>query len=158
MHANLSASAADGMPQGTVLAVGDGRLTLAIDSACARCGHGNACGIGRLAAGRRTQIDIARIDTASIAHLRAGDRVCLAAPENALVAPLLGYVLPAFAMLAGAGMGQDAGGDLFAVFGAGMGFAAALLLTRYCARRMPALARIKLAPGFPSRMEHHHEH
>ncbi|MDR0701890.1 MAG: SoxR reducing system RseC family protein [Azoarcus sp.] len=158
MYTNLSASTTDGMPQGTVLAVGDGGLALAIDSACAHCDHGRACGIGKLAAGQRMHIDIAHIDAASIAHLRAGDRVCFAAPENALAAPLLGYIFPAFAMLAGAGIGQGAGGDLFAILGAGAGFAAALLLTRYFARRVPTFARIKLAPGFPSHTEHRHEH
>jgi positive regulator of sigma E activity len=146
------------MPQGTVLAVAGDRLTLAIDSGCACCAHGDACGIGRLAAGRRTRIDIVHRDAASLARLRTGDRVCLAAPENALAAALLGYFLPALAMLAGAGIGQHAGGDLHAVFGAGAGFAAALLLTRFCARRVPSLTRIELAPPFSSHTEHHHEH
>ncbi|MDR2092833.1 MAG: SoxR reducing system RseC family protein [Azoarcus sp.] len=158
MHTNLPAPNADDMPQGTVLAVDDGRLVLAIDNACTHCGHGKACGIGKLAAGRRTHIDIAHIDAASIACLRAGDRVCLAAPENALAAPLLGYILPALAMLAGAGIGQGAGGDLPAVFGAGAGFILALMLTRYFARRLPTLARIGLTPVFPSHTEPRHEH
>jgi positive regulator of sigma E activity len=150
------------MPQGTVLAVAGDRLTLAIESNCAHCGHGNACGIGKLAAGRRRQIDIERVDDVSFAGLQAGDRVCLAAPENTLsAAALLGYFFPALALLAGAGAGQIAGGDLCAVFGAGAGFAAALLLTRVCARRIPSLARIERVIPFPTHTthtEHHHEH
>jgi len=145
------------MPQGMVLAVAGDRLTLAVDSGCARCGHGNACGIGRLAAGRRTRIDLDLIDDPSLARLQAGDRVCLAAPENALAAALPGYFLPTLAMLAGAAAGQGAGGDLFAVFGAGAGFAAALLLTRFCARRFSTRVRIERLPPFPSPTEHRHD-
>lgn len=133
----------DGMIRhnGVVRAIADGQAHIAVVTAgCESCGHAGGCGIARLAGSRRETVM-----TLPAAGLRIGQPVLLSLDETRLTrAALLGYLLPAALLLAGAVFGDTvAGGELAAPLGALFGLAAGLLLTRL---RRPLLPRLDLEP------------
>ena len=93
-------------------------------SACGSCGSRGTCGSGQ------KEAQVIRMHLP--AHTRLGDRVTLSMPSSSIaLAALLGYLLPPASLLAGAVVGATRyGGDEAAVLGAGMGFAAGLLLVQ----------------------------
>lgn len=136
---------------GSVRRIVDGQALVAVAaSGCASCGHGAACGIGKLAGGRAETL----LALPATPGLRAGDAVQLELREAQLTrAALLGYLLPVLLIVAGALLGQalgeklGAGGtvDGIAALGAVAGLALGLLLTRL--HRPPTL---RLVPEPPS--------
>jgi len=125
-------------PQGTVLAIADGKATVSIETGgCKGCGHGQDCSIGKVGAGRPA----ARLTLDAPAGLRVGDRIRLSLPASSLPRmALLGYLFPALAMLTGAGIGNaSTGSDAATALGALIGLLAALALIRLAVRRLPGL-------------------
>lgn len=137
-------------PQGTVLAIADGKATVSIDTGgCKGCGQGKDCSIGKVAAGRpATQLTLD-----APAGLRVGERISLSLPEGRLpLMALLGYLFPALAMLIGAGIGNaHDGSDAATALGAIIGFLSALALVSLVVRQLPGLMpapKIVAAPRF----------
>lgn len=136
---------------GSVRRIVAGQALVAVAaSGCASCGHGAACGIGKLAGGRAETL----LALPATPGLRAGDAVQLELREAQLTrAALVGYLLPVLLIVAGALLGQalgeklGAGGtvDGIAALGAVAGLALGLLLTRL--HRPPTL---RLVPEPPS--------
>lgn len=119
----------------------DGQAVLAVaTNACAACGHGSACGIGRLT-GRPRE----RLLSLPAADLQLGQTVMLELDERQLTqAALLGYLLPALLLLAGAVLGEKVGaGDTAAALGALGGLALGLLLPRL---RRPLTPQLTASP------------
>lgn len=142
--------APENIPQGTVLALADGKATVSVDTGgCNSCGHGSACGIGKLASQRAHP----RLVLDAPAGVRVGDRVSLALPEKGLTSmATLGYLFPAFAMLMGAALGHGLmGSDAATALGAILGFLGALALVSLLVRQLPGLMpppKIIAAPRF----------
>lgn len=107
-------------------------------SGCRGCGQGASCGIGRIAAGRAAAL----LTLPATAGLRAGDEVRVVLPASRVAASaLLGYFLPALAMVLGAWAGAAFdGGDGAAAAGAIGGFLGALTLCRLLVGLLPGLA------------------
>lgn len=136
---------------GSVRRIVAGQALVAVAaSGCASCGHGAACGIGKLAGGRAETL----LALPATPGLRAGDAVQVELREAQLTrAALVGYLLPVLLIVAGALLGQalgekpGAGGtvDGIAALGAVAGLALGLLLTRL--HRPPTL---RLVPEPPS--------
>lgn len=155
--------AASAAPTGTVLALAAGQASVRIDtSGCQGCGHGAGCGIGRLAAHRAPPTLV----LAAPPGLRVGDRVELCLPAAGLTRlALLGYLLPALAMLLGAASAHALTASEAASAGAaGLGGLAALILVRRLLRHAPGLAPApqlkRVLPAPPASltdMEPHHE-
>lgn len=124
--------------QGVVRAIDHGRalVAVAVRSGCASCGQ--SCGIGRLAGGGKTAL----LHLSAPPGLKAGDRVTLDTDAATMSrAALIGYLLPAFTLIVGAGLGETfAGGDLGAAFGALSGLAGGLALARRWAGRCGSAA------------------
>ncbi|QID19470.1 SoxR reducing system RseC family protein [Nitrogeniibacter mangrovi] len=115
---------------------GDHALVVMDTGGCAACGHGSHCGVGQMAAGRAATV----LRVPATRPLRAGERVTVSVPVHALtVSAVLGYVLPAVALLVGAGLGQAAGSDRAAVLGAAAGFFGAMAAGRALMAAFPAL-------------------
>jgi len=124
---------------GVVETIADGRMQVAVDlGGCASCGHGSQCGMAALA--RRKQRTL--IDLAAAPGIRVGQTVLLGLPEQGgRAAALLGYLLPALALVIGAALGQG-GGDAGTALGALIGFLLALGFARVLGRRLPKPARL----------------
>ncbi len=144
---------------GSVRRIVDGQALVAVAaSGCASCGHGAACGIGKLAGGRAETL----LALPATPGLRAGDAVQVELREAQLTrAALLGYLLPVLLIVAGALLGQalgeklGAGGtvDGIAALGAVAGLALGLLLTRL--HRPPTLRLVPEPPSvFPLEKSH----
>jgi sigma-E factor negative regulatory protein RseC len=144
-------------PQGTVLAVADGKATIRLnrsqDGGCGNCAHGKACGMARLILER----DDLQLQLALIPGLQAGDQVSLAEPKAGLpLLALLGYVCPALALVLGAALGQLVfGGDGPAVLCALLAFLLALVLTRLVVARQPGLC-VPLLMIYNTELPHEH--
>lgn len=115
---------------------GDTALVTVDTGGCSSCGHSGGCGIGKLAEGRPATV--LRLPAAG---MTAGDRVDVGLSSTELArSALIGYLLPAFAMLCGAGLGMLlAGSDGAAALGAALAFVAALLASRWLPRWLPGL-------------------
>lgn len=125
------------IPQGTILALHDGKATVRVDTGgCNGCGHGSSCSVGRIASGRVT-----RLELDAPPGLRVGERVSLAPPATGLpLMAALGYLLPAFALVLGAGLGLSlSGSDGGTALGALAGFLLALVLVRLLSALRPGL-------------------
>ena len=123
--------------RGIVQRVADGQALVAIETAgCSSCGQGSSCGVGKMAAGRPATLLTIPVS----ADIKAGDFVLIGLPESKLtLSALLGYLFPAFAMLAGAWLGaSQEGSDGGTALGAIVGFLGALAIARL---------RIGLVPG-----------
>lgn len=124
---------------GVVQRIDAGKAVVAIETGgCSACGHLGGCGIGKLAGGRPATL----LTLPTSAGLKPGDAVAVALPQDRLThAALAGYLAPAVAMLAGAGLGSHLGdSDGMAALGGLLGFAAALVAARLAVRRFPALS------------------
>jgi sigma-E factor negative regulatory protein RseC len=114
--------------RGFVSAIEGGRAHISVASVgCSSCGHAGGCGIGQLAGRRRETIL-----TLPATGLHPGQAVSLELDESRVVrAALLGYLLPAVLLLAGAVAGERAGmGEPAAALGALAGLTIGLLMTR----------------------------
>lgn len=121
---------------GIVEKLDNGRITIAIRlEGCASCGHGSECGMAKLARLQKT----AHMDFAAPAGVQIGDQVTLAMPESGMHHfALLGYLLPALALVIGAALGSAYGGsDVATALGAFLGFLLSLLIARPLTRRLP---------------------
>lgn len=136
---------------GIVRSVADGRAVIAVETGgCSGCGHLSGCGMGQLA-GKRSQT---LITLAVDAAVRPGARVRLSLSARRVgQGALLGYFLPAVAMVGGAAVGAGwFGSDAAAAAGLALGLGAGLALTRAVAARLTA-PQVSLlpeeAPGNP---------
>lgn len=113
-----------------VIAIHADHMQVAFDpaSACGSCGSKKACHSGNPE--RSLQLPVQ-------AGLAAGDEILLGIESSSLnLAALLAWLLPAFALLLGAALGQALfGSDLAAILAALGGLTAGLLLARQLARR-----------------------
>lgn len=140
---------------GVVQRIDAGKAVVAIETGgCSSCGHLGGCGIGKLAGGRSATL----LTLPTSAGLKPGDAVAVALPQDRLThAALAGYLAPAIAMLAGAGLGSQLGGsDGMAALGGLLGFVFALMAARLAVRRFPALSTdprlvVPAKPGDPSK-------
>lgn len=108
---------------------GGGKVTLQVDtSGCDACGHGSACGLGKLARGGSSTL----LELNSDQDFRPGESVSLQYPSSHLTATtLFGYLFPALCLLAGAGLGLAwFDSDAASALGAVLGFMVALLIAR----------------------------
>ena len=122
--------------RGVVQRVADGKVVVAMETAgCGSCGHGGSCGVGRMAAGRPATLLTLPAD----GDFRVGETVNIVMPERSLMMlSLLGYLLPAFALLLGAWFGASFGGsDGMTALGAIVGFLAALVIARIAGALLP---------------------
>lgn len=125
---------------GIVEHVGQGKALVSLAAqGCGGCGQRRSCGIGKLAADNpRTLVELD-----ALPGLAAGDSVTVSlAEDKLLVAALVGYLLPALGLLAGAISGSllaaDAQ-DAAAAFGAVVGFVAGIFVSRLLSLRFPGL-------------------
>lgn len=143
---------------GIVQRVGGGKAVVAVATGgCGGCGHQSGCGIGRLAGGRQQTLVEVELPPASAAGgpaVAAGDQVTLLlAKDRLLAAALLGYLLPAITLIAGAVGGSllaasDGQRDALGAAGALLGLIAGVALPRLAARRWPGLRlQPRLAAG-----------
>lgn len=113
-----------------VIAIHADHMQVAFDpaSACGSCGSKKACHNGNPE--RSLQLPVQ-------AGLATGDEILLGIESSSLnLAALLAWLLPAFALLLGAALGQALfGSDLAAILAALGGLTAGLLLARQLARR-----------------------
>lgn len=138
---------------GVVQRIDAGKAIVAIETGgCSSCGHLGGCGIGKLAGGRSATL----LTLPASAGMQAGDAVAVALSQERLTnAALAGYLAPAVAMLAGAGLGSHLGGsDAMAAVGALLGFVVALAAARVAVRHFPALSTdprlvVPTGPGNP---------
>ena len=112
---------------GEVIGFVDGRAEIRMErasSACSGCGSRGTCASGNGSA----QVVQMRVS----GQTRIGDHVTVSMPSSSVaLAALLGYLLPPASLLFGAiAASLYFGSDLAAVLGAGLGFAAGLLLAR----------------------------
>lgn len=105
---------------------------------CSGCGHGAHCGIGQLARERPAT----RLTVPLDRPLVPGEVVTVALSARQLErSALLGYLLPAVAMLLGAALGEASGGsDEAAALGALAGLLTAVAVARLALTRIPRLA------------------
>lgn len=127
---------------GIVRRVADGRIFIAVSvSGCDSCGHGSACGMSKLMRKSTSEAEMVfPLAAAPQGGLQAGDAVVLRMPEagSGLFA-VIGYLLPALALLLGAALGNAWGGDPGTALGAIAAFALTLLMLRLAAGRLPWL-------------------
>ncbi|MBT0960542.1 SoxR reducing system RseC family protein [Denitromonas iodatirespirans] len=123
--------------RGVVVRIDGGDALVSVETGgCRSCGHGSHCGIARSAAGRPATI----LRLATVDGVRTGEPVMVRLTARALVLnAVLGYLLPALALLIGAGIGHASGGNLGAALGAATGFAVAVRLGRTLSARIPGL-------------------
>ncbi|MDR3086652.1 MAG: SoxR reducing system RseC family protein [Azoarcus sp.] len=161
--------------QGTVLALHEGKVMVRLNAAptggCSACACGSACGIGRLVAVGKTNtanpINPGRsiqLNLDAPPGIRVGDRVSLIAPRASLpLLALLGYVFPAFAMLAGAALGESFyGSDGITALFSLSAFLLTLALVRFISTRRvghsPNSCSLSLSLALLSNAESSHEH
>ncbi|WP_018989072.1 SoxR reducing system RseC family protein [Aromatoleum toluclasticum] len=115
--------------EGVVRSVEGGRALVAVPvQGCSSCGERSRCGVGKLAGGAKVSL----VTVPACDGLAPGDAVTLAADPDAINrAALLGYLLPALLIVAGA-VGGDrlAHTDVAAVLGAFGGLVLGVLVTR----------------------------
>ena len=141
---------------GLVKKVLAGRITIAVQlEGCSSCGHGSACGMARLARRQNT----ADMEFPAPPGLRVGELVTLRMPENRTgVFALIGYLLPALALVAGAAIGNILGGnDTNTALGALIGFFAALLSAHWLSQRLPIPSILPTPSLHPFIEEFHYE-
>lgn len=118
--------------RGRIVAVADGlaEVQVAAVSACGSCRSKSLCGSAGAAGDGRV------LRLAATAAMRPGDEVTLRMAAGAVVSgALLGYLMPALAVLAGAVAGaQLFGSDAAAAAGAGIGLALGLAALRLSSR------------------------
>ena len=133
---------------GIVEKIEAGRITVAVAlDGCATCGHGSSCGMAALS--RRQSA--ARMDFPAPSGVCAGDVVTLTLPTHqGGLFPLLGYFLPALALVIGAALGSSGGSDGSTALGALCGFALAMLLIRFFNTRLPTPALVVATPSLSS--------
>lgn len=130
----------DGMIEhaGIVESVSSGRAVISVATdGCDGCSHGGGCAMNKLVrSGKATHLELP-----APAGLQAGDHVILQLPENRMpLTAVLGYLVPALAVLAGAGFGDGVfASDGAAMLGALGGFLAAMAFARYVLPRLPRL-------------------
>ena len=100
------------------------KVLLEVDSACGSCGSRGSCS----SEGKAMRV----VRMPLPADTKLGDRVSVSTSASSVaLAALLGYLLPAAALLVGAIVGaSQAEGDIGAVLGAGAGLFVGLLLAR----------------------------
>jgi sigma-E factor negative regulatory protein RseC len=123
---------------GIVESVSGGRAVVSVATdGCDGCSHGGGCAMNKLVrSGKATHLDLP-----APAGLQAGDHVILQLPESRMpLTAVLGYLVPALAVLAGAGFGNEVyGSDGAAMLGALGGFLAAMAFARFVLPRIPGL-------------------
>lgn len=147
--------------RGIVQRVEDGQAVVAMETAgCASCGQSSGCGVGKLAGNRPALL----LTLPVRGEIKAGDLVNVGLPASRLtVAALFGYLFPAFAMLAGAGLASFLdGSDGATALGAMAGFLGALAIARVAVGLLPGLMPapqlLPLSSHSPSfHQEPHHE-
>ena len=116
-----------------------GRITVAVDTdGCSSCGHGSSCGMSKLA---RQATGTTMMEFDAPPDIKVGDHVVLLLPESRMTAyALLGYLLPAIALLVGAGVGAHIDGtDGGTALGAIIGFLGAIVFARIMASFLPSM-------------------
>ena len=124
---------------GMVKCIHDGRATVVVErTACAICGHGGHCGIGRVPVGKQAAL----LNLPATSGLKVGDFVNVGLAESRLsLAAMFGYLFPALATLAGALTGMVSGGtDSATALGAAAGFAGSLVVARIALTYTPGLS------------------
>lgn len=140
---------------GILRQIGPDWAIVAVDPAsagCGACSQRGGCGIGRLArhggGGSGTDVEVRiDIDPEMPVHagLSIGDTVGVAIDTEALLpAALLGYLLPATLLIAGAAIGEHAGSEGTAVIGALTGLAVGIAVPRVLTPLLPR-TRLRLA-------------
>jgi sigma-E factor negative regulatory protein RseC len=123
---------------GIVESVSGGRAVISVATdGCDGCSHGGGCAMNKLVrSGKSTHMELP-----APAGLQAGDHVILQLPEDRMpLTAVLGYLVPALAILAGAGFGNEIyGSDGAAMLGALGGFLAAMAFARFVLPRLPGL-------------------
>lgn len=123
---------------GIVESISGGRALISVATdGCDGCSHGGGCAMNKLVrSGKKTQLELP-----APVGLQAGDHVVLQLPENRMVlTAVLGYLVPALAVLAGAGFGNEVyGSDGAAMLGAIGGFLVAMAFARFVLPRLPGL-------------------
>ena len=121
---------------GIVETVAAGRIRIAVKlDGCASCGHGSSCGMAALTRQQSTT----SMEFAAPPGINPGDTVTLTMPANGMGRfALLGYLLPAVALVIGAALGSTIGdSDGATAIGAMLGFSIALFAARLLTRRLP---------------------
>lgn len=135
---------------GVVEKVADGRITISVAlDGCASCGHGSSCGMAALT----RQQSVTRMEFAAPPGMQAGDTVTLSMPASGMGRfALLGYLLPALALVIGAALGSAIGGsDAGTALGALLGFVIAMFAARLLTRRLPTpMILTNPSPSFSS--------
>lgn len=129
------------MHEGVVRSVEGREVLVAVPvQGCSSCGERSRCGVGKLAGGGK--VSLVTVPVAVSGGLAPGDAVTLAADPDAINrAALLGYLLPALLIVAGAvGGDRIAHTDLAAVLGAFGGLVLGVLVTRVLPRVLRAAA------------------
>ncbi len=123
---------------GIVESVSGGRALISVTTdGCDSCSHGGGCAMNKLVRnGKSTHMELP-----APAGLHAGDHVILQLPESRMpLTAVLGYLVPALAVLAGAGFGNEVyGSDGAAMLGAIGGFLAAMAFARFVLPHIPGL-------------------
>lgn len=140
---------------GILRQIGPDWAIVAVDPAsagCGACAQRGGCGIGQLARQRGNADVEVRIDIDPempvSAGLSIGDAVGVVIDSEALLpAALLGYLLPAALLIAGAAIGELAGSDETAAIGALTGLAVGIAVPRVLT---PLLPRTRLRLAEPS--------
>lgn len=136
------------MHEGVVRSVDGGKAVVAVPvQGCSSCGERSRCGVGKLAGGGK--VSLVTVPVAESEGLVPGDAVTVAADPDAINrAALLGYLLPALLIVAGA-VGGDrlAHTDVAAVLGAFGGLILGVLVTR----ALPRVFRAAVVPLVLSR-------
>lgn len=124
--------------RGIVQRIDGDRAVVAMETGgCSSCGHGSSCSIGKMAEGRPATLLV----VPATPELKVGEMVRIGLPESRLTfSALLGYLFPAFAMLLGAGIGNEfSGNDAATALGAICGFVGALIVARIAIAVAPHL-------------------
>jgi len=119
---------------GVVQSVRNGIAVVAVASGgCSSCGEKSGCAIGRLSGDKKSSL----IEVATSEAVSVGDSVTLSMPQVALHrAALIGYLVPAVALLIGAILGQAfTGTDVGAATGALAGLLAGMIPGRMIGKR-----------------------
>lgn len=125
--------------EGVVRSITDGSALVAVPvQGCASCGERKRCGVGKFSAGGRSTL----VTLPACEGLKPGDAVTLGAEQGAINrAALVGYLLPALLIVAGAVVGDRvAHSDAAAALGAGFGLLSGLVVTRAISRAFRAAA------------------
>lgn len=112
-------------------------VAVSVASGCGTCAKRGGCGIGAGTRGDKSAL----VDVEASPGLRPGDTVTVCVDDAGLLpAALLGYLLPAVALIAGAVAGHASdGSDGTAAIGALAGLAVGLALPRVLLRHLPRL-------------------